>query len=40
MGGGWTVVDEDANWEVELARKLMIEFVGGDSAEQLRDQFA
>jgi hypothetical protein len=50
-GGGWTnivllgndvrtLLDDDANWEVELARKLMIEFVGGEASQQLRDQFA
>lgn len=40
MGDKWTVVDEDADWEIELARKLMIEFVGGEPARELLGQFA
>ena len=40
MRSGWTEVDKDADWDVEMARKLMIEFVGGAPAEELRGQFA
>jgi hypothetical protein len=40
MGEDWEVVDGDADWHVEMARSLMIEFIGGEPAKQLRDQFA
>jgi hypothetical protein len=40
MGGDWTVVDKDADWDVKMARKLMIEFVGGEPARELQGQFA
>lgn len=40
MRSGWNVVDVDADWDVEMARKLMIEFVGGEAAQELRGQFA
>ncbi|WFU44190.1 hypothetical protein QA640_18095 [Bradyrhizobium sp. CB82] len=40
LRGGWTVADKEADWEIELARRLMIEFVGGEPAEELREQFA
>jgi len=29
------VIDKDADWEVELARNLMIEFVVGEPAKEL-----
>lgn len=40
MTGSWRECDSDADWEIQKARDLMIEFVGGESAAQLRDQFA
>jgi hypothetical protein len=36
----WREGDWAADWDVLMARNLMIEFVGGEPAEQLRDQFA
>jgi hypothetical protein len=35
----WRVHDGDVDYEICRARDLMIEFVGGEPAEQLRDQF-
>jgi hypothetical protein len=32
--------DIDADCDIEYARRLMIEMIGGEPAEQLRDQFA
>jgi hypothetical protein len=32
--------DKDADYDIEMARKLLIEFVGGEPGEMLRDQFA
>ncbi|MET4801228.1 hypothetical protein [Bradyrhizobium sp. LB11.1] len=40
MRGGWTDTDKDADWDIEMARKLMIEFVGGTPAKDLGEQFA
>lgn len=40
MGEKWRVRDEDADWDVLMARKMIIEFIGGEPAEQLCDQFA
>ncbi|MCC8937560.1 hypothetical protein H8A99_14030 [Bradyrhizobium sp. Arg68] len=41
MRSGWTVVDAaEADLDVELARKLTIEFVGGEPAEEHLGQFA
>jgi hypothetical protein len=37
MPGDWREVEAD--WGVKEARDLLIEFVGGEPAEQLRDQF-
>jgi hypothetical protein len=34
------VHDEDLDYEIRPARELIIEFVGGEPAAQLRDQFA
>ena len=31
--------DKDADYDVEMARKLLIEFIGGEPGEMLRDQF-
>jgi hypothetical protein len=40
MEGCWRDHDEVADWDVKLARDLLIEFVGGEPARPLRDQFA
>lgn len=40
MREGWCENDADADWDIWLARQLMIEFVGGEPAKLLRDQFA
>ena len=39
MGSEWTEIDKDADYDIEMARKLLIEFVGGEPGEMLRDQF-
>ena len=36
----WREVDEKADYGVRKARQLLIEFVGGEPGEQLRDQLA
>jgi hypothetical protein len=36
----WRVHDGDVSYEIQRARDLMIEFVGGEPAEQLRNQFS
>jgi hypothetical protein len=36
----WRVVDHDADQGIREARKLLIEFVGGEPGVQLREQFA
>jgi hypothetical protein len=41
MPGEWSEAsDVDADCDIEYARGLMIEMIGGEPAEQLRDQFA
>jgi hypothetical protein len=40
MPADWCEHDGRADYEIRRARDLMIEFVGGEPAEQLRDQFA
>ena len=35
----WQVVDEDCDYGILEARQLLIELVGGEPAEQLREQF-
>lgn len=40
LSSDWREHDEDADWHIEMARKMMIEFVGGEPAKELRDQFA
>jgi hypothetical protein len=40
MGSEWTGTDEETDWEKRMARNLLIELVGGEPDEQLRDQFA
>jgi hypothetical protein len=39
MADGWRDDDGRADWDIRMARDLLIEFVGGEPAEQLRDQF-
>jgi hypothetical protein len=36
----WREEDEKADYGVRKARQLLIEFVGGEPGEQLRDQLA
>jgi hypothetical protein len=36
----WSEADVDADCEIEYARKFMIEMIGGEPAEQLREQLA
>jgi hypothetical protein len=40
MADDWRDGDWSVDWDIRMARDLMIEFVGGEPAEQLRDQFA
>jgi hypothetical protein len=41
MPSEWrTETDKDADYEIEMARKLLIEFIGGEPGKMLRDQFA
>jgi hypothetical protein len=40
MADGWRDDDGRADWDIRMARDLFIEFVGGEPAVQLRDQFA
>ncbi len=40
MGQDWTQVDEQTDYPERTARNLLIEFIGGEPGEQLRDQFA
>jgi hypothetical protein len=40
MPADWRVSDESADYGIREARDLLIEFVGGEPAAQLRDQFA
>jgi hypothetical protein len=40
MRSEWLDSDQDADWDIEQARKLLIEFVGGQPGEELRKQFA
>jgi len=39
MGSDWQETDEGADWAVRHARSLLIEFVGGEPGERLREQF-
>jgi hypothetical protein len=36
----WREVGEEADYGIREARDLIIEFVGGESGQQLRDQFS
>jgi hypothetical protein len=40
MGSDWTNVDQETEYRELMARNLLLEFVGGEPATQLRDQFA
>ena len=37
---GWRVLDEEADYGIRETRQLLIEFIGGEPGEQMRDQFA
>jgi hypothetical protein len=39
MPSDWLESDKDVNYEIDQARKLLIEFVGGEPAKRLQDQF-
>jgi hypothetical protein len=36
----WLSAADDTDYSLRIARKLLIEFVGGEPGEMLRDQFA
>jgi hypothetical protein len=40
MSGDWTRIDAETDYPEMTARKLLIEFIGGDPGEILRSQFA
>jgi hypothetical protein len=40
LGQEWTGVDEQTGYPEQMARDMLIEFVGGEPGAQLRDQFA
>jgi hypothetical protein len=40
MANDWRETDKNADWDILQTRRLLIEFVGGEPAEQLRDQFS
>jgi len=40
LGDDWRGRDEEMDYPEQMARNLLIEFVGGEPAAQLRDQFA
>jgi hypothetical protein len=40
IGEDWLDEDGVADWHIGMARSLMIEFIGGEPAKELRDQFA
>jgi hypothetical protein len=39
MGKEWCRIDKDIDYDIKMARKLLIEFIGGEPGEMLRDQF-
>jgi hypothetical protein len=39
MADEWREGDRELDWDIRMARRLMIEFVGGEPATQLRSQF-
>jgi hypothetical protein len=40
MPDGWREDDKRADYDIEQARNFMIELIGGEEAEQMREQFA
>jgi hypothetical protein len=40
MGADWCSVDAETDYPEMTARKLLIEFIGGEPGEMLRGQFA
>ena len=40
MGDEWCHVDEKTEYQELMARSLLIEFIGGEPGEAMRDQFA
>ena len=40
LGEDWQERDEETDYQQLMTRRLLIEFVGGEPGEQLRDQFA
>jgi hypothetical protein len=40
MGDDWRRTDDEMDYPEEMTRNLLIEFVGGEPAAQLRDQLA
>jgi hypothetical protein len=40
MGDDWRHIDKETDYPELMARKLLIEFIGGEPGEMLRDQFA
>ncbi len=40
LGDDWNRVDEETDYPELMARKLLIEYIGGEPGEMLRDQFA
>ena len=39
LPGGWRARDEETDYGIRETRQLLIEFVGGEPGEQMRDQF-
>ena len=39
MGSDWQYIDDDTNYEIRVARNLLLDFVGGEPGEELRGQF-
>jgi len=39
LPSNWRVVDEDADYGIRETRQLLIDLIGGEPGEQLRDQF-
>jgi len=40
LGDDWQRIDEEMDYPELMARRLLIEFIGGEPGEMLRDQFA
>jgi hypothetical protein len=39
LGQEWTVIDEETDYPVQMARDMLLELVGGEPGAQLREQF-